>query len=342
MQYPFDLRTLWFLLAGVLLVGYAILDGFDLGVGILLLGAKQDRDRRILLNAIGPVWDGNEVWLVVGGGALFAAFPDVYATVFSGFYLPFILLLVALIFRAVAIEFRSKEASPRWRQTWDVSFAVASFVIALLAGVALGNMVTGIPLDSQYEYQGGFFNLLNPYALIVGITTVAVFAMHGAIYLALKTEGEVQAMAKRWARSATIAFGVCYGLLTMATFIFAPYMAERIREIPWMILLPMLSLVSVANIPREISAGREGMAFVSSSIGIATLMALFGMGTYPNIVISSPNRANSLTIYNAAASDATLTTMTTIALLGIPFVLAYTIAIYRIFRGKVDVAKLHY
>jgi len=342
MHYPFDLATLWFILAGVLLVGYAILDGFDLGVGILLLGAKKDLHRRVLLNAIGPVWDGNEVWLVVGGGALFAAFPDVYATVFSGFYLPFMLLLVALIFRAVAIEFRSKEASTRWRQTWDVSFAVASIVIALLAGVALGNMVTGIPLDKEFEYQGGFFNLLNPYALIVGITTVSVFAMHGAIYLVLKTEGEVQAMVKRWTRSATIAFGVCYGLLTMATFVFAPHMAERIREIPWLIFLPMLSLLSIANIPREISAGREGRAFISSSIGIGTLMALFGMGTYPNVVISSPNPENSLTVYNAAASEATLTTMTTIALVGIPFVLAYTIAIYRVFRGKVDVTHMHY
>lgn len=342
MQYPFDLRTLWFLLAGVLLMGYAILDGFDLGVGILLLGAKKDHDRRVLLNAIGPVWDGNEVWLVVGGGALFAAFPDVYATVFSGFYLPFMLLLVALIFRAVAIEFRSKESSPRWRQTWDVSFAVASITIALLAGVALGNMVTGIPLDKEFEYQGGFFNLLNPYALIVGLTTVAVFAMHGAIYLVLKTDGEVQTMVKQWTRSATIAFGVCYGLLTMATFVFAPHMAERIRETPWLIFLPMLSLLSIANIPREVAAGREGRAFISSSIGIGTLMALFGLGTYPNIVISSPNPENSLTISNAAASDATLTTMTSIALVGMPFVLAYTIAIYRIFRGKVDVAKMHY
>jgi len=342
MNYPFDLRTLWFLLAGVLLTGYAILDGFDLGVGILLLGAKKDLDRRVLLNAIGPVWDGNEVWLVVGGGALFAAFPDVYATVFSGFYLPFMLLLVALIFRAAAIEFRSKETSHRWRQTWDVSFAVASVAIALLAGVALGNMVVGIPLDADFEYRGGFFNLLNPYALIVGLTTVSVFAMHGAIYLVLKTEGEVQAMVKGWARSTTIAFGLCYGLLTMATFVFAPHMAARIRETPWLILLPMLSLISIANVPREISAGREARAFISSSVGIATLLALFGMGTYPRIVISSPNPANSLTIYNAAASDVTLTTMTSIALLGMPFVLAYTIAIYQIFRGKVDVSKLHY
>lgn len=342
MNYPFDLPTLWFLLVGVLLVGYAILDGFDLGTGILLPFAKNDQDRRVLLNAIGPVWDGNEVWLVVGGGALFAAFPDVYATVFSGFYLPFMLLLVGLIFRAVAIEFRSKEASKAWRSTWDISFCAASVLIALLAGVALGNMVIGIPIDRHFEYQGGFFNLLNPYALIVGITTVAVFAMHGAIYLVLKTEGELQNQIKGWARSSIIAFGVCYGLLTMATFVFAPHMADRIRQAPWLMLLPLVSLISIANIPREISAGREVRAFVSSSVGIATLLALFGLGTYPNLVISAPNPENSLTIRNAAASEPTLTTMTTIALVGVPFVLAYTIAIYRVFRGKVDVARMHY
>jgi len=342
MNYPFDLQTLWFLLVGVLLVGYAILDGFDLGTGLLLPFAKTDLDRRVLLNAIGPVWDGNEVWLVVGGGALFAAFPDVYATVFSGFYLPFMLLLVGLIFRAVAIEFRSKETSPGWRKTWDWSFTIASLMIALLAGVALGNMVIGVPLDAHYEYLGGFFNLLNPYALIVGVTTVAVFAMHGAIYLVLKTEGELQTMVKGWAKSATIAFGVCYGLLTMATFVFAPHMGDRIRQSPWLMVLPLISFLAIANIPREITAGRESRAFVSSSIGIASLLALFGLGTYPFLVISSPNPENSLTVRNAAATQPTLTVITSIAFLGIPFVLAYTIAIYRIFRGKVDVARLHY
>jgi cytochrome d ubiquinol oxidase subunit II len=342
MNYPVDLPTLWFLLVGVLLVGYAILDGFDLGVGILLPFARTDQERRIFLNAIGPVWDGNEVWLVVGGGALFAAFPDVYATVFSGFYLPFMLLLVGLIFRAVAIEFRSKEQSPRWRKSWDISFSAASVVIALLAGVALGNMVVGIPLDQHYEYLGGFFNLLNPYALVVGITTVAVFAMHGSIYLVLKTEGDLQERIKGWTKSAIIAFGTCYGALTMATFVFAPHMGDRIRQSPWLILLPFASLLSIANVPREISAGREGRAFVSSSVGIASLLALFGLGTYPNLVNSAPNPQYSLTVHNAAATEATLTIMTTIALVGIPFVLAYTIAIYRIFRGKVDVLKMHY
>lgn len=342
MNYPFDLQTLWFLLVGVLLIGYAILDGFDLGVGALLLFAKSDKDRRILLNAIGPVWDGNEVWLVVGGGALFAAFPDVYATVFSAFYLPLMILLAGLIFRAIAIEFRSKEESPRWRRGWDIAFSVSSIVIALLMGVALANIVLGIPLGADYEYQGGFFNLLTPYTLICGVTTVALFTMHASIYLVMKTEGDLQKEVKKWVKSAMILFGVTYGLLTIATFVFAPQMADKIRQQPWLFLMPLVSLLAIANIPREISRGKEANAFASSCLAIASLLGLFGLGMYPNLVPSNPNPEHSLTLQNASASPATLTIMTTIALIGMPFVLTYTIAIYRVFRGKVDPAHLHY
>ena len=191
-----DLQTTWFLLVGVLLAGYTILDGFDLGVGTLhLFLAKDDRERRTSLNSIGPVWDGNEVWLLTGGGALFAAFPPVYATVFSGFYLALMLLLVALIVRAVSLEFRSKEASPRWRQGWDVAFAVSSALPALLFGVALGNVLRGVPLDADGEYAGTFFTLLNPFALVVGLGGLAMFVMQGACWLNLKTEGAMKARA---------------------------------------------------------------------------------------------------------------------------------------------------
>ncbi len=342
MSYPFSLPVLWFLLVGILLAGYAILDGFDLGVGMLLPFVKGDTNRRIILNSIGPVWDGNEVWLVVGGGAMFAAFPDVYATVFSGFYLPFMILLFALIFRAVAIEFRSREPWPIWRKTWDISFSIASLVIALLMGVALGNMVLGIPLSSHWEYMGGFFNLLNPYALIVGLTTVALFAMHGAIYVTLKVEGDLHDWAFAWVKQAMIFFGVMYGLLTIATFIFAPYMADKIRSNPWLIFAPLVTLVSIANVPREIVAKREIWAFASSCVAVMSLLGLFGLGLFPNIVISNPVPANSITVWNGHASLPTLTVMTSIAFIGIPFVLAYTFAIYRIFRGKVDPNKLLY
>jgi cytochrome d ubiquinol oxidase subunit II len=219
MEFTFDLNTIWFILIGVLLTGYAILDGFDLGVGALHLFTKEDIDRRILINAIGPVWDGNEVWLVTGGGALFAAFPDVYATVFSGFYIPFMLLLFVLIFRAVAIEFRSKRESKRWRSMWDKAFSFSSFFIAFLMGVALGNIIVGIPVDSTKEYVGGLFNLLNPYSILIGITTVALFMMHGAIYLVMKTEGTLQDIVRGWVNNTIIFFVITYVTSTMATLI---------------------------------------------------------------------------------------------------------------------------
>jgi len=342
MNYPFDLQSLWFIIVGVLLAGYAILDGFDLGVGALLLRTKDDTERRIMLNAIGPVWDGNEVWLIVGGGALFAAFPDVYATVFSGFYIPFMLLLVALIFRAAAIEFRSKEDSPKWRNFWDTSFCVASILIALLAGVALGNIVTGIPIASDKEYAGGFFNLLNPHALVCGLTTVALFMMHGAIYLVLKTDGELPRKAKNCAKVSMTLFGLAYALLTIATLTFAPQMADKMRAEPWWFAAPVLALLAIANVPREMHHGRDVRAFQFSCLSILFLLSLVGIGLYPNLVPSNPLPENSMTIRNASASQATLSIMTTIAIIGVPFVLAYTFAIYRVFRGKVDPEHLHY
>jgi cytochrome d ubiquinol oxidase subunit II len=206
----FDLNSVWFMLVGLLLTGYAILDGFDLGVGALHLFTSKDEDRRIFLNAIGPVWDGNEVWLVTGGGALFAAFPHVYATVFSGFYLALMLLLMMLIFRAVAIEFRSKQPMAWWRRAWDVSFSIASVVSSLLLGVALGNIAWGVPLRPDHEYAGTFLGLLNPYSLMVGLTTVALFTMHGAIYLVMKTQGELHDKVRGWINNAIILFVICW------------------------------------------------------------------------------------------------------------------------------------
>lgn len=341
-HYPFDLQTAWFLLVGVLLIGYAILDGFDLGVGALLLFAKGDTNRRVLLNSIGPVWDGNEVWLVVGGGALFAAFPDVYATVFSGFYLPLILLLMGLIFRAIAIEFRSKEESKRWRQAWDIAFCVASWVIPLLMGVALGNIVIGIPVDRQMEYQGGFFNLLNPYALVVGLTTLSLFVMHGAIYLMMKTEGELQDRVKVWGRNATVVFLAMFLVLTALTTRMAPHMTQRIVDQPWLAILPVIAFVAIFSVPRVMVKGKEALGFLWSCVAIASLLGLFGLGMYPNMVPTNLQFGMDLTVQNTAASEATLTNMFSIALLGMPFVIAYTIIIYRVFRGKVNTAALHY
>jgi cytochrome d ubiquinol oxidase subunit II len=342
MEVTFDLNTIWFLLIGALLSGYAILDGFDLGVGMMHLFVKEDKERRIMINSIGPVWDGNEVWLVTGGGALFAAFPHVYATVFSGFYDAFILLLFMLIFRAVAIEFRSKQPMLWWRKMWDIAFSVASFLIAFLMGVALANIITGVPIGPDKEFMGSFLSLINPYTVLVGITTVALFMMHGAIYSVMKTDGELQKKLRGWVNNTIIFFVICYATVTMATLIYFPHMVENFRALPVLFIVALLNMLAVANIPREISKGREFRAFISSAASIAALLLLFAIGIFPNIVYSNPIPENSLNIYNAASSDKTLTIMIIIALIGIPFVFAYTISIYWIFRGKVKIDEMSY
>jgi cytochrome d ubiquinol oxidase subunit II len=337
-----DLNLIWFILIGILLSGYAVLDGFDLGVGALHLLTKTDNERRIMINAIGPVWDGNEVWLVTGGGAMFAAFPDVYATVFSGFYNALILLLAVLIFRAVAIEFRSKRESKRWRQSWDVAFSISSILIALLLGVALGNIALGIPLAADKEFAGTFLGLLNPFSILVGITTVAVFMMHGAIYIVMKTEGELHNKIRSWVNNTIIFFVISYVTTTMATLIYLPHMTDSFKDHPEFFILALLNKLAVANIPREIHHKRDFNAFLSSCASIFALLALFAIGIFPNMVISNPNPEYSLTIYNSASSEKTLTTMLIIAAIGVPFVLAYTVSIYWIFRGKVKLDPTSY
>ncbi len=337
-----DLNTIWFILIGVLFTGYAILDGFDLGVGALHLFTKTDVERRTFLNAIGPVWDGNEVWLVTAGGALFAAFPEVYATAFSGFYLALMLLLFCLIFRAVAIEFRSKQEMAWWRRMWDVSFFVSSVLASFLIGVALGNIGIGIPLDNNHEFVGTFAGLLNPYALLVGVTTVSLFMMHGAIYVVMKTEGELHDKVRGWINNAIIFFIICYATTTMATLLYVPQMSSVIKENPLLFIVPLLNMLAIANIPREIHHGRDWRAFLSSCFAIVFLMALFGIGMFPNMIFSNPVAENSLNIYNAASSAKTLKIMLIIATLGVPAVLAYTISIYWIFRGKVKLDSSSY
>jgi cytochrome d ubiquinol oxidase subunit II len=342
MEFQFDLNTTWFVLIGILLTGYAILDGFDLGVGALHLLVKGDNERRIMINSIGPVWDGNEVWLVTGGGALFAAFPHVYATVFSGFYTALILLLFGLIFRAIAIEFRSKRPLQWWRQMWDYAFSISSILIALLMGVALGNIIAGIPLDAEKEFTGDFLSLINPYSFLVGITTVALFMMHGSIYVVMKTDGELQKKVRGWINNTIIFFVICYVTTTMYTLIYHPNMVQHFKDEPWLFIVAILNMLAVANIPREIFYGRYFRAFLSSCASIVALLALFAIGLFPNIVLSNPSPEYSLTIYNAASSQKTLNTMLIIAIIGVPFVLAYTISIYWIFRGKVKIDVMSY
>jgi cytochrome d ubiquinol oxidase subunit II len=330
-----DLNLVWFLLVGLLFAGYAILDGFDLGVGMLHLFARGDQERRVMLNAIGPVWDGNEVWLVTGGGALFAAFPTVYATLFSGFYMPLMLLLTALIFRAVSIEFRSKQAHGRWRGFWDACFFIGSLLASLLLGVTVGNLAWGIPLDARGEYIGGFWNLLHPYAVLVGVTTIALFMMHGSIYLVMKTEGELHDRIREWVRNTMIFFIICYALTTMATLLYVPRMGEPFRTHPWWGAVALLNMLAIANVPREIYHQRDMAAFISSCIAILTLMGLLVIGLFPYMLPSNPDITHSLDIWRSASSPTTLRIMLLIALLGMPLVLAYTVSIYWVFRGKV-------
>ncbi|MBI2095995.1 MAG: cytochrome d ubiquinol oxidase subunit II [Candidatus Omnitrophica bacterium] len=337
-----SLEATWFALVGLLFTGYAILDGFDLGVGAIHLFTKTDQERRLMLNSIGPVWDGNEVWLVTGGGALFAAFPDVYATVFSGFYLGFMLFVVALIFRAVAIEFRSKQAHPAWRAFWDTSFGVSSVLSSFLVGLVLGNIAWGVPLDAGKEFTGSFASLFHPYALLVGVTTVALFMMHGSIYVVMKTEGALHEKIRRWVPNAVIFFIICYAMTTLVTLLYVPHMTALIKRQPYFFTVAVAGLFAIANIPRETTHRRDFRAFLSSCATIASLLALFGLGMFPNLVYSNPHPELSLTIHNAASSAKTLGLMLVIALLGLPLVVAYTASIYWIFRGKVKLDNMSY
>ena len=337
-----DLNLFWFVTMGVLLAWYAILDGFDLGVGILHLGARGDRERRIFMNSIGPLWDGNEVWLVTFGGALFAAFPHAYATAFSGFYLAFMLLLFALIFRAVSMEFRSKRESDRWRSFFDACFFGASTIATLLFGVAVGNSIKGIPIGEDMEFAGSFFDLLGPYPLVVGLFAISVFAMHGAIYLYLKTEGDLQARIHGWMWRAFWAFLVMYVVTTIYSIAAIPNATRNFGDHPWVWGVVGLNVLAIANIPRAIRHKRPFYAFVSSSCSIAAFVFLFGVALYPDLMVSSLDERWNLNIYNAASSEKTLRIMQIIAFAGMPFVLTYTAIIYWVFRGKVELGKFSY
>ena len=337
-----DYPTLWFLVVGAVFTGYAILDGFDLGAGALHLFFKKEESRRIALNAIGPVWDGNEVWLVIGGGALFAGFPEVYATMFSAFYIPFMLFLTVLIFRAIAIEFRSKEKMLWWRKTWDIVYSISSILIAVLLGVVLGNVMQGIPIDKDFEYQGGFFNLLNPYAIITGITTLALFMMHGTTYLIMKTENRLHTKLRLLAKNTSRFFVISYVTLTMATLIYLPQTADKFRLHPYLFLLPLFTILTIINTRRLLEKGVYFKAFLSSALTSALLLMTVTINLFPNIVLSTINPAFNITIYNGASSEKSLGIMLTIAAIGVPLVAAYTTFVFWTFRGKVKLDETSY
>lgn len=338
------LATIWFVLVFVLLIGYAVLDGFDLGVGALHLLARGDHERRVSMNSIGPVWDGNEVWLLTGGGALFAAFPPVYAAVFSGFYLALMLLLLALIARAVAMEFRSKVESPRWRRVWDVAFSAGSLLAAVLFGVAFGNIVRGIPINADGDFAGTFLGLLNPYSVSVGVFCLLVFLLHGAIYLAMKSDGDLH---RRTARLIKPLYFTVLGMwvgVTLFTAVAAPRTFSRAFDQPLTYLLLPLLVGSLLYLPKAACAckPRYGRALIASGTLIATLMSLAAVGMFPELVPSSLGPFFSLHIHEHSSSTRTLLTMLVIAGIGMPLVIAYTAIIYRAFRGKVVLTEESY
>ncbi|MEE4274634.1 MAG: cytochrome d ubiquinol oxidase subunit II [Thermoleophilia bacterium] len=328
------LADVWFVLVAVLLTGYAALDGFDLGAGVLypFLG-RTEEERATIRSAIGPVWDGNEVFLVVGGGALFAAFPPVYAMTFSGFYLAIMLFLFGLIFRAVSMEFHHRDE--KWARVWDAGFFVGSLLPALLAGVALGNVIRGVPLDANGDYAGSFLELLNPYSLLIGVTGLALFATHGAAWIAHKSEGVLQRRAARTRLAGYIVVLLLAAASTVVTFIAVPRASDNVVGSPvgW----AFIALLAAAALYTlwQIGAQADLKAFLGTTATIIGLAGVAAVGNYPDIVPARDTAAEtSLTVANSSSSDLTLTVMLVVAVIGVPLVTAYTIIVYRTFTGK--------
>ncbi|MEY2877116.1 MAG: cytochrome d ubiquinol oxidase subunit [Actinomycetota bacterium] len=332
-------QTTWFLLIAVLWVGYFILEGFDFGVGALLpFVSRNEADRRAVLTTLGPVWDGNEVWLLVAGGATFAAFPEWYATLFSGFYLPLFLILVALIVRGVAFEYRSKYGKAQWRQRWDIAIVTASIIPALLWGVAFANIVRGVPIersaDGNLEYVGGFFNLLNPYALLGGVVTLTVFLTHGAIFLSLKTAGEVRERARGFA----IKLGLIAAVAAVAFLVWTNLMLPELNNIV-LALSAVVALSWLAGLYSTLKV-REGWAFIFSAVAIAAFVADLFYALYPRVMPSSLGSQFDLTITNASSTEYTLKVMTVVALIMTPLVLIYQGWTYWVFRKRISASQI--
>ena len=324
------LNNVWFILIAVLWTGYFVLEGFDFGVGALLrLVGKDEKGRRVLINTIGPVWDANEVWLLTAGGATFAAFPEWYASMFSGFYLALLVILVCLIVRGVAFEYRGKGHTDQWRARWDWSILITSWGLALLWGVAFGNIVRGVPLDADHEYVGSFVGLLNPFALVMGLCTLGLFITHGAIYLALKTTKEVRGRAR------SIALSV--GPITVIIMALAVGWQQVIRGNVGSMILGIGAVLALALACVLTRVGRDGWAFTASAISTAMLVVGWFASIYPDVLPSTLDPAFSLNIENAASTPYTLTLMSWVALLFVPLIVAYQAWSYWVFRKRVSV-----
>jgi len=324
-----ELTTVWFGLIAVLWVGYFCLEGFDFGVGMLMpVLAHDDVERRVLINTVGPVWDGNEVWVLVAGGATFAAFPEWYATLFSGFYLPLLLILLALIVRNLAFEYRGKHEDASWRRRWDLALVVGSYVPALLWGVAFANIVRGVPIDAAKEYTGNLFTLLNPFGLLGGLTTVLLFATHGAVFVALKTDGDIRYRA----RVLALRLGLAAAVVAVAFLVWAQVLAGDLGSA---VLFVGAALALVGGL-LAIRAGREGWAFLATMTTIAAAVVGLFVALFPDVMPSTTRAAFSLTTTNASATDYTLTVMTWVAVVFTPIVLVYQGWTYWVFRRRIS------
>lgn len=324
------LRNVWFILVGIFLVGYSILDGFDLGIGILFpFLAKKEEEKEALYKTIGPFWDGNEVWLLTSGGVLFAAFPHAYATIFSGFYLALMVVLFALIFRAVSLEFRSHDL--KHKGFWEGAFIIGSFLPSLLYGVALGNVITGVPLNSKMDYTGNFFTLLRPFPLVIGLLGLAAILLQGSTFAGLKVTGELQQRARKTSRTLTGIYAAIFILSFVAAVIYIPEALQR--PLAW--VFAVLVVVSLIFLRNALNKGKDLLAFTMSSTGFISLWGIVGAIHFPNLVKASNDSTLSITIYNASSSELTLRVMLIIALIGMPFVIGYTTYLYKVFRGKV-------
>lgn len=337
-----DYPTIWFMVVGAVFTGYAVLDGFDLGAGAWHLFFRKEESRRVALNAIGPVWDGNEVWLVIGGGTLFAGFPVVYGSLFSAMYIPFMLFLFALIFRAISIEFRSKEPMRWWRKMWDISYSLASILLAILLGVVLGNVLQGMPLNENFEHSGSWLAFLNPYAFLVGITSLTLFMMHGAIYLTMKTEGRLFAKVNRLLQRSIIVFVVLFVILSVYTLLYIPHLSDGFQRRPWLFVVPTLAVLAIANIPRLVTKQKYLLAFVFSAVTVGLLLATVAIELYPVIIIDSSGAGNDITVYNGVASNKSLGILLSFVVVGGPLAVSYTAFVYRTFWGKVELDEHSY
>jgi len=337
-----DYPTWWFFVIGGLFAGYAVLDGLDFGAGAWHLFFKKESSRRIALNAIGPVWDGNEVWLVIGGGALFAGFPVVYATLFSAMYVPFMLFLAFLIMRAVSIEFRSKEDMKWWRRMWDVTYSLSSIMLPILLGIVLGNVLQGFPLKEGEQLQVSLLQAINPFSLIVGFTTLALFMMHGAIYLAMKTDGRLFAKVTILLKRSISVFILLFGIMSAYALIFLEHLSDDFQSNPTLFVVPLLAIVSISLIPRLAQRRQYFYAFVASSLSICLFLLIVAIELYPVILLSTIDPAFSVTVYDAASSTKTLKLMLSFAGVGMPLVGLYTFFVYSTFKGKVELDEMSY